>query len=79
MECHTVMGDGGYNGGDLTKSLSTRGRDWLLAFFAAPPPLTKNRLHPTVSGANLTDLMSFFEYVDQLPIQGWPPLPAGKK
>jgi nitric oxide reductase subunit C len=77
ISCHTVFGNGGYNGDDLTHIVSKRSSKELMNFFLKPPVMRPNhqRLHPKVSEAEAENLVQYFILIDKIPTLGWPPKP----
>ena len=81
VSCHTLFGNGGYVGGDLTHILTRRSPQGLVDFFTepplVPPSLKKRHLHLTEEEAE--DLIAYFEYLNTIPTLGWPPVPRESK
>lgn len=77
VSCHTLFGNGGYVGKDLTHITSLRSQTELLDFFSNPPvlPPHKKEKHPALSRKETERLIQYFEYIDSIPTLGWPPVP----
>ncbi|MFZ3100640.1 MAG: c-type cytochrome [Desulfitobacteriaceae bacterium] len=77
VSCHTLFGNGGYNGDDLTNIVSKRSSKELLDFMTKPPVMRPNhqRLHPGLSLQETKNLISYLEIVHKIPTLGWPPEP----
>lgn len=75
ISCHTIFGNGGYAGDDLTHVVAKRNSEELIQFLASPPVMRPNRkkLHPGVSNEEAAALVSYFEYLQTIPTLGWPP------
>lgn len=75
VECHTVLGNGGYNGGDVTGVASRRGRLWLLEFLTEPPLLSPNRQrrHPGLDAVEAWQVVDYLEFLDRIETPAWPP------
>jgi nitric oxide reductase subunit C len=75
VSCHTIFGNGGYVGSDLTHITIKRDRAELLNFFRNPPviPPSKKRKHPGLNEEESQNLISYFEYLNSIPTLGWPP------
>ena len=77
ISCHTIFGNGGYNGDDMTHIISKRSSEELIKFFVNPPVMRPNhkRLHPKVSPEEAHNLVQYFKFIDKIPTLGWPPKP----
>lgn len=77
VSCHTLLGNGGYVGGDLTRTMSRRSPDDLIDFFNNPPILPPHReeTHVYLAQEETEALIAYFEYLGTLPTLGWPPEP----
>jgi nitric oxide reductase subunit C len=75
ISCHTLFGNGGYNGDDMTHIVSKRSSQELINFFVNPPVMRPNhkRLHPKVSQEEAQKLVQYFKFLDKIPTLGWPP------
>ena len=77
ISCHTLFGNGGYIGDDLTNIVSKRSSKELLEFMTKPPVMRPNhkRLHPGLTTEETKNLISYLEFVQKIPTLGWPPEP----
>lgn len=77
VECHTVLGNGGYNGPDLTHIAAVRRRQDLEDFLTRPQPMRPHarRRHPPVKPEEVKALVAYLEFLDRLQVKGWPPRP----
>lgn len=81
VSCHTLLGNGGYVGRDLTHVLETRSPDYLMDYFMNPPVIPPNRkeTHPPLSKIETAFLTAYFEYIRTIPTLGWPPKPKERE
>ena len=77
VSCHTIFGNGGYVGADLTHITMKRSEDELIEFFRNPPVMSphKKRRHQGLSDEEAKSIISYFEYTGKIPTLGWPPIP----
>lgn len=77
VSCHTILGNGGYVGRDLTYIMSTRSSDYLIDFFNNPPvmPPHQKETHVYLTQVETEAIIAYFEYLSTLPTLGWPPKP----
>lgn len=81
INCHTLFGEGAYYAPDLTKITKLRGNAYLTAYMRDPSKFydeTKHRrLMPKqdLSERNISDLISFLDWVSNVDNQNWPPRP----
>ncbi len=75
VSCHTLFGNGGYVGEDLTHITTKRDSAYLVDFFLNPPayPPNKKHKHPGLKRTEAVYLISYLEYLDKIPTLGWPP------
>lgn len=75
VSCHTLFGNGGYVGQDLTHIRAKRNQAELIDFFLNPPiyPPHKKHRHPGLTRVEAENLISYFEFLDKIPTLGWPP------
>lgn len=81
-DCHTILGFGGYYAPDLTRVVRRVGADGIryrvsdpaAAFADSWRKMPKQR----VSGAEIVDLVAFFEWVDGIENGDWPPQDSRK-
>ncbi len=81
MECHTILGNGGYSATDLTNILSQRGEKWLEDFFSNPPIMRPSRVkhHLGLDKHNTGNLIEYFKMIEQINTLAWPPSPLLKQ
>lgn len=77
IECHTVLGNGGYYGGDLTKVYEKFGSDALTEFFIHPPLISgaKQKRHERLSEAETENMIAYLEFLASINTANWPPRP----
>lgn len=81
INCHTLFGEGAYYAPDLTKITQHRGEAYLQAYMRDPSQFydeqTHRRLMPKqdLSDKEITDLITFLDWVANVDNQGWPPRP----
>jgi nitric oxide reductase subunit C len=77
VSCHTLFGNGGYVGGDMTHVVAERGRDYVLNYMVKPPLLYPNNKqhHPGLPTQEAISLIEYLQYLDKIPTLGWPPQP----
>jgi nitric oxide reductase subunit C len=79
--CHTLLGEGAYYAPDLTEIVSQKGRAYLTSFLVDPSRFYSEerdgRLMPTLGlgEAEISDVLSFLEWVGNIDTNGWPPRP----
>ncbi len=76
-DCHTVLGIGGYFAPELTKVVDRRGAQWLTAWLTNPQLMIPGTTMPNqrLSQSNVTNLVTFFTWVNQVNTNNWPPQP----
>lgn len=79
VSCHTLFGNGGYLGDDLTRITAKMNPSELAEYLVHPPVMRPNkyRLHPALSEEDAGDLVKYLEFVNDIPTLGWPPQPKG--
>jgi nitric oxide reductase subunit C len=81
VNCHTLFGEGAYYAPDLTKIAQLRGRPYLEAYMRDPSQFYDEQIHrrlmpkQDLSEKEITDLVTFLEWVSEVDNQGWPPRP----
>lgn len=81
INCHTVLGEGAYYAPDLTKITQHRGAPYLEAFLRDPSQFYDEQRHrrlmpkQDLSDQDITDIISFLDWVSKIDNQGWPPRP----
>lgn len=75
VECHTILGNGGYVGPDLTHVAGSRQEKDLRRFLTTPARMRPHarRRHPPVKPTEVEALMAYFYFLDRLQVKGWPP------
>jgi nitric oxide reductase subunit C len=81
INCHTLFGEGAYYAPDLTKITQHRGEQYLQAYMRDPSKFYDERKHrrlmpqQNLAPQEITDLISFLDWVSKVDNQGWPPRP----
>ncbi len=81
INCHTLFGEGAYYAPDLTKITKLRGEQYLQAYLRDPSKFYDEQRHrrlmpkQDLSDIDITNLISFLEWVSNVDNQGWPPRP----
>ena len=77
ISCHSIFGNGGYSGDDMTNITRKRSSQEITDFFIDPPIMRPNhkRPHLSVSQLEAEQLIQYFEYLQEIPTLGWPPNP----
>jgi nitric oxide reductase subunit C len=81
INCHTLLGEGGYYAPDLTKITQQRGAAYLTAFLKNPSQFYSEEKHrrlmpnPNLSEGEISDVIAFLDWVSDIDNQGWPPRP----
>lgn len=81
IECHTVFGNGGYYGGDLTKAYEKFGSNGLREYLTQPPLLSgaKKKRHIYLSNEEAEEIIAYFRFLQSIPNMDWPPRPVYDK
>lgn len=81
VECHTLLGNGGYRAPDLTHITRVRSRSQLISFFERPPVLHpgKKKRHLSLPAKDAQAVIAFLEYVNRINTRGWPPPPLPRR
>lgn len=76
-DCHTILGIGGYYAPDLTKVMERRDPVWLANWLADPQAVNPATTMPNqrLAAADVTALVSFFQWVGGINTNDWPPQP----
>ncbi|WP_371371899.1 cytochrome c [Sporomusa aerivorans] len=74
IECHTVFGNGGYLGGDLTKIYEKKGAAALKEYLVHPPILTgaKQRRHVEVNAEEAEAIVAYLRFLNTIDTLDWP-------
>jgi len=81
INCHTLLGEGGYYAPDLTKITQQRGTPYLTAFLKDPSQFYSEEKHrrlmpnPKLSDVEISEVIAFLDWVGHIDNQGWPPRP----
>lgn len=75
VSCHTLFGNGGYVGDDMTHVVTKMKPPELVEYLVNPPVMRPNKYkrHPALSEADAKDLVQYLEFVNNIPTLGWPP------
>jgi nitric oxide reductase subunit C len=81
VECHTLFGNGGYYGGDLTKTYEKFGSEGLRDYLTHPPLITgsKKKQHIYLSNEEADEMIAYFRFVQSIHNMDWPPRPIYDK
>jgi len=81
VECHTLFGNGGYWGGDLTKTYSNFGSDGLKAYLTHPPLISgaKKKRHDQLTEEEADKVIAYLNFVNSIDTMNWPPGPTANK
>lgn len=76
IECHTVFGNGGYRGGDLTKIYGKRGGQALKEHLSQPPVFTgaRQKRHARLNESEATAVVAYLEFLNTMNTLDWPPV-----
>ncbi|HMV77684.1 MAG TPA: cytochrome c [Leptospiraceae bacterium] len=78
MGCHTILGEGAYYAPELTKVHERRGPEWIRVFMKDPEamyPGQRKMVKYNFSEEELSDLISFFKWIGEMDLNGFPPKP----
>lgn len=81
MGCHTILGEGAYYAPELTKVYERRGPQWIKMFIKDPEAMYPGQRKMVKYGFNdeeLEDLVSFFKWIGEMDLNGFPPKPSYK-
>lgn len=75
ISCHTLFGNGGYAGDDLTQITVKMNPPQVVEYLINPPVMRPNkyRHHPALNKVEAEKLVQYLEYVETIPTLGWPP------
>ncbi|MEG6586916.1 c-type cytochrome [Dendrosporobacter sp. 1207_IL3150] len=78
IECHTIFGNGGYNGGDITHIYEKYGTEALNSFFTNPPLLggAKYARHMQLTRQESEYMSAYLKFLHSINTLDWPPEPA---
>ncbi|HWR07921.1 c-type cytochrome [Sporomusa sp.] len=77
IECHTLFGNGGYSGGDLTKTYENLGTEALKSYLIYPPVISgsMNKKHIQLTEEEADNILAYFNFINSMEILDWPPRP----
>ncbi len=75
VSCHTLFGNGGYTGEDLTHITTKETPSYLIEYLVQPPVMRPNKYkhHPALNEVDANNLVQYLEFVHTIPTLGWPP------
>lgn len=75
VECHTVFGNGGYWGGDLTKVYDRYGHDRITAYLTTAPVLggAKDKRHEQLTVEEAEKVTAYLKFINSINTLDWPP------
>lgn len=79
MGCHTILGEGAYYAPELTKVYERRGEAFIKAMLTDPEAMYPGQRKMTTykfTDQEKTDLVSFFKWIGEMNLQGFPPKPT---
>jgi nitric oxide reductase subunit C len=81
-DCHTILGFGGYYSPDLTRVYSRRGPDYIRNVLQHPEVAFANSFRKMpqqhISETEIGNLVAFFEWVNNIETNDWPPQDSKK-
>lgn len=78
MGCHTILGEGAYYAPELTKVTERRSERYIKKFINDPQKYARGKrkmVQYNFSDQELDDLYSFFKWVGEMDLNGFPPKP----
>jgi nitric oxide reductase subunit C len=77
IQCHAILGNGGYSAPDLTDVISRRGEEWVVKFLQNPPILktSKTRRHIGLEKKESENMVNFLIFIEEIRVPDWPPEP----
>ncbi len=83
VECHSILGNGGYTAVDLTRVTITNSPAKLRRFLTGRPIMrpSKTKRHTGLSPVETDRVIDFLKYAAKIPTGNWPPqsLQGGQK
>lgn len=75
VSCHSIFGNGGYVGDDLTHITTKMQPGELVEYLVSPPVMRPNKYkhHPALANEDAQALVQYFEFLSNIPTLGWPP------
>jgi len=81
MGCHTILGEGAYYAPELTRVYTRKGEAYIkTVMMSAEPwqPQGRKMVAYNFSEDKADDLVAFFEWIDNMDLNGFPPEPDPK-
>jgi nitric oxide reductase subunit C len=82
-DCHTILGFGGYYAPDLTRVYSRKGEGYIRAVVSHPDRVLEGSFRKmpdqNVTEAEIDKLLAFFEWVDRIENNDWPPQDSSRR
>ncbi|MDN5347189.1 MAG: nitric oxide reductase subunit [Clostridia bacterium] len=77
VECHALLGNGGYNAVDLTDVTTRHSYEYLVNYLKDPPalPQARKQKHPSLSAGQAEAVINYLSSVKNIPTKDWPPKP----
>ena len=77
VQCHAIVGNGGYSAPDLTDVVSRRSEEWLQQFFLDPPIMrpSKDNRHMGLDPQETENMLYYLHFVNEIYTNNWPPDP----
>nr|WP_088227017.1 c-type cytochrome [Desulfosporosinus sp. FKB] len=75
ISCHTLFGNGGYVGEDLTNITRKETPSQIVNYLIKPPVVPPNKYthHPGLAIKDAQNLVHYLEFISTIPTLGWPP------
>ena len=75
VSCHTLFGNGGYVGDDLTHITTKKNPAELIEYLVDPPVMRPNnyKRHPALASEDAKVLVQYLDFLSGIPTLGWPP------
>ena len=81
MGCHTILGEGAYYAPELTRVYTRKGEAYIKTVMMSPEPWQPNgrkMVAYNLSEADADDVVAYFEWIDKMDLNGFPPKPDPK-
>lgn len=81
ISCHTLFGNGGYVGDDLTRITMRRTPEEIIQYMVNPGVMrpNKKRTHPALEPDDAKQLVEYLDFVSRINTLGWPPEPMTRR
>lgn len=75
IQCHSIFGNGGYYGGDLTRVYDRLGEEQLKAWLVDPPLFVgaSRKKHMSLPLIEANDITRYLQYISTIDTGNWPP------